>query len=391
MDYPLDTKIGSHGRISPPQAGGRDHRVVPYVNLSAQFDEERELIHECVEKVFSKGALVGLSAVQDFEVELREYCGVGNAVALSSGTDALVLALHALNIGPGDEVITPPNSHVASTGAIVRVGAHPVFADVLPDQTIDPLAVEAKITPRTKAIMPVHLTGRVAEMDRILSIARTHNLVVVEDAAQAFGAFYKGRRAGTIGTVGAFSAHPLKNLNAAGDAGFILTDDDDLAERVSRLRNHGLMDRDTVGEWGYVARMDVLQAEILRSRLRKIIDIVSRRRAHAALYREEITAREVFIPAEEPGVISAVHTMVIQAETRDGLKTYLSERGITAPIHYPVPLHLQPAAAVWGHKRGDFPQAERQADRILSLPVHQFLDREDICYVARTINDYYRT
>ena len=215
-------------------------RKVPYVNLSAQFAEEKDDIREAVEATFTQGQFVGGSAIEQLEEELSRFVGVQHVVAVNSGTDALILGLKAMNIGPGDEVITPPNSFVASTAVIVAVGATPVFADVRDDQNIDPQAVAAAITPRTRAIMPVHLTGRVADMGPILELAQRHGLGVIEDAAQSIGSRYEGRNSGTFGTCAAFSAHPLKNLNAAGDAGFLATNDPQIASKVRLLRNHGL-------------------------------------------------------------------------------------------------------------------------------------------------------
>src|SRR6201996_1654218 len=271
-------------------------RRIGYVNLPAQFEEERSEIMQAVEGVFRRGDFIGGEAVGKLEAELSAYLDTPHVVTLNSGTDALVLAMKALDIGPGDEVITPPNSFVASTASIVAVGATPVFADVLPDQNIDPVAVEAAITPRTKAIMPVHLTGRMADMQPLMAVARKHGLAIIEDSAEAVGSAYDGRMSGTIGTVGCFSAHPLKNLNAAGDAGFVVTGDADLAARIRRLRNHGLINRSDVGEWGTVSRLDTLQAEVLRIRLRHLPSVIERRRRNAAQYRDELADTPLFLP-----------------------------------------------------------------------------------------------
>ena len=237
-------------------------RHVPYVNLPAQFEEEREHIHACVDEVFTKSDFVGGGAIAVLEGELARFIGVEHVVALNSGTDALILGMKALGIGPGDEVITPPNSFVSSTAAIAAIGATPVFADVLPDQNIDPCGVERAITQLTRAIMPVHLTGRMADMDAIREIVERHELLVVEDAAQSIGSIRDGRMSGAAGDIGCFSAHPPKNLSAAGDAGFVATDDEVVAARIRRLANNGLADRNTVAEWGTVSRLDTLQAAI---------------------------------------------------------------------------------------------------------------------------------
>lgn len=365
-------------------------RRVAYVDFAAQFAEERVDILACVEQVFAAGVFVGGAAVADLEAKIAGYLGSGHVVAVNSGTDALILAMRALGIGAGDEVVTPPNSFVASTGAIVAVGARPVFADVRADQNLDPAAVEKAITAKTRAIMPVHLTGRVADMDPIMEIALRRGLPVVEDAAQAFGSRYRGRPAGTIGDVGCFSAHPLKNLNAAGDAGFIATKDAALAERLRRVRNHGLADRDAAVEWGIVSRLDTLQAAILKIRLGRVDSVIERRRHNAEHYRERLADTPAFVPPCRAHEFNTFHTFVVQADQRDELKAFLAARGIETAVHYPLPIHLQPAARALGHKPGDFPVAEAQARRILSLPIHQFLTDDDIDFVAETISEFYR-
>jgi dTDP-4-amino-4,6-dideoxygalactose transaminase len=365
-------------------------RTVPFLNFPAQFDEERDELTAAVMRVLEKGDFVGGTEIEAFEHDVAAYTGAPHAIALNSGTDALLYSLSALDIGPGDEVITPANSFVASTAAIVHMGATPVFADVRDDQMIDPAAVEAAITPRTKAIMPVHLCGRVAAMGELTRIARAHALAIVEDAAQAFGSTYAGRYAGTLGTVGAFSAHPLKNLNAAGDAGFVLTADDAVAARVRGLRNHGFRDRDTALQFGFVSRMDTLQAAVLRVRLPRVAGVIARRRANAALYDAQLERAHAFVAIDPPEVFNTYHLYVIQVERRDALQAFLAERGIATKIHYPVPIHLQPAAEALGYARGSLPVTERQADRILSIPVNQFLAAGDIAYVAATINEFFR-
>ena len=361
---------------------------VPYVDFAAQYAEERAVIHACVEQVFSRGDFVGGAAVAELETAVAAYCGTAHAVALGSGTDALILSLRALGIGAGDEVITAPNSFVASASCIVHAGARPVFADVAGDQNLDPEQVEAAITPRTRAILPVHLTGRIAEMDALNEIAARHGLFVIEDGAQAFGSTWRGRRAGALGTVGCFSTHPLKNFNAAGDGGFLTTDDPDLAARVRRLRSHGLSGRDTVMEWGFVSRMDTLQAAILTARLGRLEHVFERRRANAARYKSLLDPRFVAMPPDRLHAADTFHTFVIQVDRRDELREWLAGQGIESFIHYPVPIHLQPAAAGLGYGAGDFPVAEAQSRRILSLPVHQFLGAGQIDAVAAAVNDF---
>jgi dTDP-4-amino-4,6-dideoxygalactose transaminase len=364
-------------------------RRIGYVNLPAQFEEERAEILRAVEGVFRRGDFIGGEAVGKLEAELSAYLGIPHVVTLNSGTDALILAMKALDIGAGDEVITPPNSFVASTAAIIAVGATPVFADVLPDQNIDPSAVEAAVTPRTKAIMPVHLTGRMADMNALMAIARKHSLAVIEDSAQAVGSTYDGRMSGTIGTLGCFSAHPLKNLNAAGDAGFVVTADAGLAARIRRLRNHGLINRSDVEEWGTVSRLDTLQAEVLRIRLRHLSSVIERRRRNAAHYRDGLAGLPIFIPPCRNIEFNTFHTLVVQTDRRDELQKFLGGKGIETAIHYPVPIHLQAAAAHLGHRRGAFPVTERQAGRILTLPVNQFLSSADVSTICDSVREFF--
>ena len=363
---------------------------IPYVNLAAQSAEQLPELTAIFERVMRRGAFVTAEEeVKRLEGRLAEYCGIREAVALASGTAALALALKVAGIGPGDEVITPPNSFVASTATIVQAGARPVFADVLPDQNIDPDAVERAITPRTKAIMPVHLTGRVCRMDRIVELARHHGLALIEDAAQAVGSCFQGCKSGSFGHFGCFSTHPLKNLNAAGDGGFVTTDDASAAERLRRLRNHGLTDRATVDEWGTLARMDVLQAAILNYRLDKLPEVIARRRENAATYQRLLKHRNVFAPPCRQDEFNTFHTFVVQVERRDELQRHLRELGIKTAIHYPVPIHLQPAAARLGYKAGDFPVAERQAQRIITLPVNQYMRPSEVEAVAHEVLRFY--
>ncbi|HYD63862.1 DegT/DnrJ/EryC1/StrS family aminotransferase [Azospirillum sp.] len=362
---------------------------IPYVDLSRQFDEERDELLAVVTEALARGDWVGGAAVGELERALSEFHGGLEAVALNSGTDALALALKGLGVGPGDEVITPANSFFASTAAVVQAGATPVLVDVLPDQNMDPKAAERAITPRTRAIMPVHLTGRMGDMDALMAVAEAHGLKVVEDAAQSIGSAHRGRLAGTIGDAGCFSAHPLKNLNACGDAGFLVTRDAEMAARLRRLRNHGMVDRNTVAEFGIVSRLDTLQAAILLMRLKRLPGVIERRRRNARLYRDLLDPAHVFMPAEREEAFDTHHTFVIQVDRRDELQAHLAAQGIGTGIHYPIPIHLQPAAARLGYREGDFPAVEAQARRILTLPVNQFMTPDDIARVARAVNRFF--
>ncbi len=366
-----------------------DTTPIRYVDMAAQFAEQRDEIMARIEVVLAEGKLVGGPDIEILEQEISGFCGVAHVVALNSGTDALALGMAALGIGEDDEVIIPPNSFIASAAAVATIGAVPVFADVRDDLNMDPEKVEAAITPCTKAIMPVHLTGRIADMSPLSDMAESNGLLVIEDASQSFGSRYKDRLAGSFGNVGCFSAHPLKNFNAAGDSGFLTTDDGDLAARVAKMRNHGLVGKGLSEALGHVSRMDTLQAAILRYKLEVLPGVIERRRGNAALYRERLDPAHVFIAPECDVEFNTYHTFVIQVDRRDELKAHLAERQIGSAIHYPVPLHLQPAASHLGHKAGDFPVAERQARRILSLPVHQNLAEDDVRRVAAAVNGFF--
>lgn len=317
---------------------------------------------------------------------MAALCQTKRAVAVANGTDALVMCLKALGIGPGDEVLTAPNSFVASASCAGLIGATPAFCEIGADQLMDPAALSKAITPRTKAIMPVHLTGRVCDMEKILEVAGKRGIPVIEDAAQAVGASRGGRRAGSFGRASCFSFHPLKNLNAAGDAGAITTDDEELAERLILMRNHGLKSRNEVSFWGYNSRMDALQAAVLNLRLDGLDGVVAKRRANAARYLKALRGIVDCPPMDSGDVF---HLFVIQADRRDALQAFLKESGVSTAVHYPIPIHLQPACAPYGFKKGDFPECERQSARILSLPIHQYLTDEQIDFVCAKIREFY--
>jgi len=359
------------------------------VNLSAQWQDDCDELLPIIDKVLRSGHYVGGDEVNKFEEKIANFCQVKYAVALNSGTDALTLALHLQGVGRGDEVITPPNSFIASTAAIIHLGAKPVFVDVLPDQNINSRKIEAAITSKTKAIMPVHLTGRVCEMDSIIAIAEKYSLSVVEDAAQAIGSKYKDQLSGSLGNVGCFSTHPLKNLNACGDGGFITTNNKKLYFDLKALRNHGMSERNSVTKFGFVSRMDNLQAAILNYRLSKLDDIIQKRRSNAQIYFDKINTEFIYMANEKDYEFNTYHTFVIQTDRRDDLKKYLLENGIETAIHYPTPIHLQPASKSLGHKGGDFPEAEKQSKQILTLPVNQSLKQEELEKIISTINRFF--
>jgi dTDP-4-amino-4,6-dideoxygalactose transaminase len=364
---------------------------IPYVNLPSQHAPLKAALLEAVARVLEHGQFILGPEVQEFEQRFAALCGVQYAVAVNSGTDALVLALRALGIGAGDEVITVPNSFVASTSCITLVGARPVFVDVGEEYLMDPAQLEQAITPRTKAILPVHLTGRAADMAAIMDIARAHGLYVVEDCAQAVLAEYKGQRVGSFGALGCFSLHPLKTLNACGDGGVLTTNDAGWYEKLTYLRNIGLRSRDRCVLWSGNSRLDTMQAAMLLVKLAHLDVWTAQRRAHARFYQYALSdLPQVRVPHEQPYERAVYHTFVIQAEQRHALQQYLAGCGIGTAIHYPVPIHLQPAAVWLGYGPGSFPVTERQAGLILSLPIYPELQPAALDYIVRSIGRFYR-
>ncbi len=361
---------------------------VPYIDLSLKNSPCRQVVLDAMERVADHGQFVLGPEVEEFERAFAALCGVRYAVGVDNGTSALVLVMKGLGIGPGDEVITAPNSFLASASSVALCGARPVFVDVGSDYLLDPDLLEAAITPRTKAIIPVHLTGRPADMDRILAIADSHTIPVIEDAAQAVGALYRGKTVGSLGKAGCFSFHPLKNLNACGDGGIITTNDEELYRYLLLARTHGLRTRDDCEFWSMNARLDALQAAILAAKLPFLPEWSEARRAHAAFYREHLSS-VVRVPDDPEHLYSVYHTFVIQADRRDELRAFLKEREIDTVVHYPVPIHLQKAALSLGHKKGDFPVTEDQADHIVSIPVFPSLTAEQRESVVAAIRAFY--
>ena len=361
---------------------------VPYTNFPQQYESERADLLQAVERVLQKGDFILGEAVQEFERRFADLCEVPFSIGVGSGTDALIIALQVLDIGTGDEVITVPNSWISTASCIALVGAKPVFVDVNSDLNIDPDQIEDAISPKTKAIIPVHLTGRPAKMDRIQEIAARHNLYVIEDAAQAVRAKYRGNKTGSLGDIGCFSLHPLKNLNACGDGGVITCKDEKLAERIRLMRNHGLEDRDHSSFWGFCSRLDSLQAAILCFRLKGLHEIERRRRETAAYYNDHL--REfVSVPDSSEDEYHVYHTYVIQTDQRDALAAYLKEKGISVKVHYSIPIHLQQAAKYLGYNQGAFPVTERLCKQILTLPIHQYLSEEQKDYVVQSITEFF--
>jgi dTDP-4-amino-4,6-dideoxygalactose transaminase len=362
---------------------------VPATNLQIQHQPLMPALLSAIESVLSSGMFILGSEVQRFESRIAERCGTRFAVGVADGTDALILIMKGLGIGKGDEVITPPNSFLASTSSIVLAGARPVFVDVGTDMNLDPQRIEAAITEHTKAIMPVHLTGRPAKMDEIQVVADKHGLLVIEDCAQAIGATYRGKPVGSFGIAGAFSLHPLKNLNACGDGGVITTDDEDLYNFLLLARNHGLRNRDACEFWSVNSRLDALQAAILNVKLDYLDEWTERRRAIASQYTNALSSY-VETPVETDHERAVFHTYVIQTDRRDELKDYLDEKGIQARVHYPTPIHLLDAARDLGYGRGDLPNTERQADRILTIPLYPELSEAQVNHVIESIRSFFQ-
>lgn len=360
---------------------------VPFVDLHAQHRSLQADLEAALRRVFDHATFILGKEVAAFEAEFADYLGIPYAVGVSSGLDALRLALLGLGIGPGDQVILPVNTYIATALAVSATGANPVLVDVEEERFgIDVQAFERAITPRTRAVIPVHLYGRACDMDGVLERARCHGLFVVEDACQAHGARWRGRPCGTLGDAGCFSFYPSKNLGAAGDGGMVVTQNPELAEAVKLLRDYGQARKYHHVVKGGSARLDAVQAALLRVKLPHL-DVWNERRAkHAALYGTLLAnIKGLQTPPSLPAPDHIFHLYVILAQRRDLLMEHLGRRGIQTGIHYPVPIHLQPAYADLGHKKGDFPVAEQLAQEILSLPMYPELEPEQIELVATAI------
>ncbi len=382
---------------SPMKTNAADTGVtpVPALSLAAQFAELRTELLEELTAVAASGHYVLGPKVAAFEEALAGYCGVKHALGLSSGTDALLAALMALGVGPGDEVIVPTFTFFASAGTVVRVGARPVFCDIAPQTfNIDVGQVERRITPRTKAIMPVHLYGQLADMGPLLAIARRHNVPVLEDAAQAIGArLPDGRMAGALGVTGALSFYPTKNLGALGDAGALLTADDALFEIARKLRVHGSGHTYYHDRVGGNFRIDAVQAALLTIKLKHLETWTEQRRARAARYTELLSAAglvpESVRPPQEIHGRHVYHQYVLRADRRDELLAFLQQRKIGAGVYYPLPLHLQKCFGDLGYKPGDFPHAEKAATEVLALPIYPELTDEQQRSVVAALAAFY--
>ena len=362
---------------------------VPFVDLKAQYATLKDEVGEAMSRVLESASFILGEEVRLFEEEFAAYCQVDHCVGLDSGTSALELALRAYDIGPGDEVITVANSFIATASAIAFTGAKPVLVDIDPrSYNLDVAAVERAITPRTRAVIPVHLYGHPADMGPLLEIARDRRLVVIEDACQAHGARFEGRRVGSLGHVGCFSFYPGKNLGAYGDGGALVTNDAAVAEKVRMLRNYGQLRKYYHKFIAYNRRLDSLQAAILRVKLRYLDGWNTARARNARLYDQLLATTPVVTPCALDGVSHVYHLYVIRVQKRDALQAYLRERGIETGIHYPVPIHLQEAYGYLGYRKGDYPVTEEFAGQILSLPMYPELSVEQTSYVAAAVRDF---
>jgi len=362
---------------------------VPFVDLAVQYRDLAREMRPALDEVLGGGHFILGEAVARFEQEFAAYLGARHAVGVGTGLDALRLALAGMGIGPGDEVIVPANTFIATAFAVSAVGAYPVPVDCCEDtHQIDPTRISPAITPRTKAIIPVHLYGHPADMDRIRPIAEARGLAVIEDAAQAHGARLHGRACGTFGHAGCFSFYPAKNLGAYGDGGIVVTEDAALADRLRQLRNYGQRDKHEHVVVGGNSRLDSLQAAVLSVKLRHLEKWNARRAGHAARYAALLPADGLVLPATLPGATHVFHLYVLRTRAREALRTHLRQAGIQTGIHYPVPIHLQPAYADLGYGPGSFPVAERLAGEVLSLPMFPELTEDQLQRVSTAIRAF---
>lgn len=375
----------------PPADSSKPPMKVSFSYLSRQFSDVDAYLADVRALALSGDFTLG-KAVTEFEQRFAALCQMPHAIGVGSGTDALILSLKMLGIGPSDEVITAANTFIATVGAIAMTGARPVFVDNDAGFTINPKLIEAAITPRTKAILPVHYTGNVANMPAIMEIARKHRLMVVEDACQAISGAYDSKPVGSWGETACFSLHPLKNLNVWGDAGIIVTRSEELNRKLRLFRNHGLVGRDEVEFFGHNSRLDSLQA-VIGNRLIEQTQFITRQKiANAGRLDQGLSDLKEFVevPPRPENIKHVYHLYIVRVKRRDELRVYLKQNGIDARIHYPIPVHLQKAAAHLGYKQGDFPMAENDSRVSITFPAHQHLTNGEIEYMLGKIHAFYR-
>ena len=375
--------------MSHPQANARSESI-PQFDLSDQYAAVGAEIRTAIDRVLSSQQFVLGREGAAFEEEIAVLCGVAHGVGVASGTDALILALRACGVQAGDEVLLPTYTFVATGSAVSALGAKPVFVDIRPETyNLDPSELERRVTSRTRAIIAVHLYGLAADMDPILAFAKSRKLPLIEDCAQAIGALYKSRRAGSFGDAACFSFYPTKNLGAYGDAGMVVSNSAELAAHLGTLRNHGQTAKYRSSEPGWNSRLDEMQAAVLRVKLRHLAEWQGTRRSHAAEYTRLLQQVPGIMPPHEPeGLEHVYHQYTIRTEQRDALQRHLAARRIGTTVYYPYPLHLQPLYAHVGHRAGDFPHAERAAQEVLSLPMYPELRKDQIAHVVEAIAEF---
>ena len=377
------------GNFYPDQYKKDSKLDINHNYLLEQFADHDEILNK-IKQVVIRGDFTLGSIVDEVEEEYAKLCGIKHAIGVGSGTDALFLSLKSIGVDKGDEVITTPFTFFATVGAIVTSGATPVFVDCDDDLNINADLIESAITSRTKAIMPVHWSGRPCEMDSINAIAEKHGIYVIEDACHAIQATYKNRPAGSLGDFGCFSFHPLKNLNVWGDGGIITTDSDEHAKRLKLIRNHGLIGRNECVEFAYNSRLDSVQAVVVKHMLGKIDNITKSRISNALYLDDKLNGiSEIDIPKRNNDLKEVFHLYMFECERRDELKSFLNDNNIDAKIHYPVPMHLQPAAKEYNYQVGDFPKSEEACSKVISLPVHEFISKDDLEYMIQKIREFY--
>lgn len=373
----------------PGQYESDEQFSVQHNYLGKQFSD-KELILEKIKAVVTRGDFTLGREVDRLEESFAKLIGVKYAIGVGSGTDAIFLSLRALNLQPGDEVITTPFTFYATIGAIVTAGGKPVFCDIDSDFNIDVTKIEGLISEKTRAIVPVHWSGRPCKMDEMIDIATKFRIPIIEDACHSILAEYRGKRTGSFGLTGCFSFHPLKNLNVWGDGGIITTNSDEINTKIRLLRNHGLVDRDHCEVFAYNSRLDTIQAVVANHLLEKIELITSSRIDHATYLDKALgNLTGIRIPTRSPEIKEVFHIYSFWAENRDSLWKFLRESGIDAKIHYPIPMHLQPAATFLEHKLGDFPLSEKAANETISLPVHEFVELKDLDFMVAKVREFY--
>jgi dTDP-4-amino-4,6-dideoxygalactose transaminase len=365
-------------------------KIIPLLDLKAQYETIKDDIKEAIDAVMDSGHYIMGPFVNEFEKNLAQYCGVKHAIGVANGTDALLLTLDALGIGPGDEVITSPFTFFASAEVISQVGAKPVFVDIEPDTyNLDVSKLEAAITPNTKAIIPVHIFGQPADIDEILMLGEKYGIYIVEDACQAIGSTYKGKMAGSMGVAGCFSFFPTKNLGGYGDGGMVITDDDSLALKIKILRLHGSSPKYYHAMVGYNSRLDSLQAAMLNIKLAYLDEWNEKRRTKAAYYNIALSNLPLRLPIVKEDRQAIYHLYIIQTKYRDELISYLSDYGISSGVYYPIPLHRQKVYLDLGYEEGSLPVSEKSASGTLALPLYPELTEEDQEYVVSVICKFF--